>query len=111
MISAAWRTRATTDVNGAPVRVTVVYASPSGYWALPVVLENGARVADALARVRDEACFRAAWPGIAGLAIFGRAVGEDAPLHDGDRIELLRPLLADPKQARRERAVSARRRP
>lgn len=92
------------------LRVTVVYAAPSGYWALPVALENGAKVADALAKVGSEACFREAWPGIAGLAIFGRAVGEDAPLHDGDRIELLRPLLADPKQARRERAVSARRR-
>jgi putative ubiquitin-RnfH superfamily antitoxin RatB of RatAB toxin-antitoxin module len=38
------------------------------------------------------------------LAVFGRAATPATVLHDGDRIELLRPLLADPKQRRRERA-------
>jgi len=31
-------------------------------------------------------------------------------LHDGDRVEILRPLLADPKQARRQRAKEAAKR-
>jgi putative ubiquitin-RnfH superfamily antitoxin RatB of RatAB toxin-antitoxin module len=36
--------------------------------------------------------------------VFGvRATGETV-LRDGDRLELLRPLLADPKDARRRRA-------
>jgi putative ubiquitin-RnfH superfamily antitoxin RatB of RatAB toxin-antitoxin module len=38
------------------------------------------------------------------LAIFGRTATPDSALHDGDRVEVLRPLRADPKQARRERA-------
>jgi len=97
-------------MDGAPIRVTIVHATPSGYWSLPVELPAGADVADALAKARGDARFDAAWPRVAGLAIFGRAVGEEALLHEGDRIELLRPLLADPKQARRERASPVKRR-
>ena len=41
---------------------------------------------------------------VAGVAIFGERVERDARLHDGDRVELLRPLLIDPKDARRRRA-------
>ena len=37
-------------------------------------------------------------------AIHGRAVGPDTVLHEGDRVELLRPLSIDPKLARRRRA-------
>ena len=40
----------------------------------------------------------------AGLGIFGRAVSPDTPLRDGDRVEIYRPLIADPKLARRTRA-------
>ena len=39
-----------------------------------------------------------------GLAVFGLAAGGDTRLHDGDRVELLRALQVDPKQARRLRA-------
>lgn len=45
---------------------------------------------------------------LAGMAIFGRRVGEDAVLRDGDRLELLRALVIDPKEARRRRAETAR---
>lgn len=37
------------------------------------------------------------------LGIFGKAVKDDTPLRDGDRIEVYRPLLIDPKEARRKR--------
>lgn len=38
------------------------------------------------------------------FGIFGQACGPLRRLRDGDRIELYRPLLIDPKAARRERA-------
>ena len=41
------------------------------------------------------------------LAIFGRAVKPGDTLRDGDRVEVLRPLLIDPMQARRRRARDA----
>ncbi len=37
------------------------------------------------------------------LAVWGRPVDGDAPLRDRDRVELLRPLQVDPKEARRQR--------
>jgi putative ubiquitin-RnfH superfamily antitoxin RatB of RatAB toxin-antitoxin module len=47
---------------------------------------------------------RAAWQSASGIGIFGQAESLDKALVDGDRIELWRPLIADPKDARRQRA-------
>ena len=44
------------------------------------------------------------------VGIFGELVQLPDPVHDGDRIEIYRPLLADPKEARRNRAKIAGRR-
>lgn len=45
---------------------------------------------------------------LAGMAIFGKRVDAGRPLQAGDRLELLRALAIDPKQARRKRAEAAR---
>jgi putative ubiquitin-RnfH superfamily antitoxin RatB of RatAB toxin-antitoxin module len=39
------------------------------------------------------------------LGVFGKVVADDYELMEGDRIEIYRPLLADPKEVRRERAA------
>ncbi|NIO42459.1 MAG: RnfH family protein [Burkholderiales bacterium] len=44
------------------------------------------------------------------VGIFGERVALNAPLTPGDRIEIYRPLSADPKQARRQRARRCKRR-
>jgi putative ubiquitin-RnfH superfamily antitoxin RatB of RatAB toxin-antitoxin module len=38
------------------------------------------------------------------LGLFGRTIAPTHRLRDGDRVEILRPLAADPKEARRQRA-------
>jgi len=38
------------------------------------------------------------------IGVFGKAIKEDYELQQGDRIELYRPLIADPKEVRRQRA-------
>ncbi len=43
-----------------------------------------------------------------GLAVFGVAATHATMLHEGDRVELLRGLQLDPKQARRLRAERAK---
>lgn len=43
--------------------------------------------------------------GVDGYAVYGRRARADAPLRDGDRLELLRPLAMDPMEARRRRAA------
>ena len=42
------------------------------------------------------------------IGVFGRRVAPTELLHEYDRIEIYRPLIADPKQARRIRARGTR---
>lgn len=85
------------------LRVQVVIAWPHRFLERALVLDAGATVADAV---------RAAALGhdgeVAGYAVFGVAAEASTPLRDGDRVELLRPLQADPKEARRRRAARQR---
>lgn len=37
------------------------------------------------------------------VGVWGRAQPLDAPLREGDRVEVYRPLMVDPKEARRQR--------
>ena len=88
----------------------VVYALPERCWTFTVELGEGACVADALAA----ADLASNLPGVevdpARLGVYGHTATLQTPLHDGDRVEILRPLVADPKQARRERAREAAKR-
>ena len=81
-----------------PLDVEVVRAWPQRHEQIALQLPNGATVADAL-----RAC---GWSldGVSGFAVFGGRVEVTDLLHDRDRLELLRPLLVDPKEARRRRA-------
>lgn len=42
------------------------------------------------------------------IGIFGKLTQPDAPLRDHDRVEIYRPLAADPKELRRRRAAAAK---
>ena len=84
------------------LRVQVVAAWPHRWLQREVVLEAGATVADAVRAAALEA------GEVAGVAVFGVAAEPSASLRDGDRVELLRPLQADPKDARRRRAQRQR---
>ena len=80
------------------MRVQVVLAHPRAYHAVEVELAAGATVADAVA------ASRLPLEGIDGYALHGVRADAGAPLREGDRVELLRPLRMDPKEARRRRA-------
>jgi putative ubiquitin-RnfH superfamily antitoxin RatB of RatAB toxin-antitoxin module len=81
------------------MKVEVIRAWPRRYETALVEVPEGARVADAVKASgfsdvsQETAC-----------AIFGVVAAADTPLHEGDRVELLRPLQIDPKEARRRRA-------
>ena len=42
------------------------------------------------------------------VGVFGKVAKLDATLVDGDRIEIYRPLIADPKEARKKRAAEGK---
>ena len=85
------------------MRVTVAWASPAAQDVVTVDLPTGATVADAVGAC--DALARAhVDPGQAGYAIFGQTARLATPLADGDRVEITRALVADPKAVRRDRA-------
>ncbi len=86
------------------INVEVVYALPHEQALVKLKLPQGATVADAVQA-----------SGIPGkhpeidlaknkLGIFGKLSKADAVLRDRDRVEIYRPLIADPKEVRRKRA-------
>jgi putative ubiquitin-RnfH superfamily antitoxin RatB of RatAB toxin-antitoxin module len=90
----------------AELRVEIVYALAQTQTVLRVVLAPGATVKDAVER---SGILRHLPPAATfSYGIFGRRVSGDQRLTDGDRIEIYRPLRADPRVARRARANSRR---
>ena len=85
--------------------VQVAYVGPEGTVLVDVELGEGASVADALAAsgiVTRLQLFEAAL----SYAIHGQRAERNTPVRAGDRVELLRPLIADPKDSRRQRAAA-----
>ena len=85
------------------MRVTVAYAAP-GVEAIET-LELPAGTTVELAVAASGLAARLAVPAGASYAIHGQRARPDTPLADGDRVEIVRPLVADPKDARRVRAA------
>ena len=88
------------------IAVEVVHALPGRVERIALRLAAGATVAQALADPKVLACCAEALSLPAG--IFGKRCDPAQRLRDGDRIELYRPLIADAKAARRERAGTAK---
>lgn len=89
--------------TGSPIRIEVAYAGPEGQALIAVTVPAGTPVVEAVGRsglVERLGLFEAAL----SYAIHGQRAEAQTPLRDGDRVELLRPLVADPKEARRQRA-------
>jgi hypothetical protein len=91
------------------IRVQLVHAWPDRYWSLPIALSANATVADALRLAEADMAAAGIDACELTMAIFGRGVEAHTRLRDGDRLELLRPLLISPQQARAGRAAAARR--
>jgi putative ubiquitin-RnfH superfamily antitoxin RatB of RatAB toxin-antitoxin module len=84
------------------LRVSVAAALPDRQEVIELELPEGSRVADAIAAsgVLER------YPELRGAAtgIWSRPCAAEAALREGDRVELYRALVTDPKQARRARA-------
>jgi len=91
-------------MSSANINVEVIYALPGRQPLLRVQLAEGATVGDAIraSGVLDE------FPEIDlasnKVGIFSKLVKLDEAVRDKDRVEIYRPLIADPKEVRRKRA-------
>lgn len=88
---------------GATLAVTVAWVAPGIEELVPVAVAAGTTVAEAIER-SGLAARHGLDADTLEAAIHGRRTTPSATLQDGDRIEILRPLVVDPKEARRRRA-------
>jgi len=86
------------------LRVEVIYALRDRQVLLALEVDEGTTVKQAIERSGILRRFPEIDPIRMPVGIFGRPTRLDARLTEGDRIEIYRPLIADPKQARHARA-------
>lgn len=94
-------------IEEAEITVEVAYARPDVQVILPVRLHAGATLEHAIRLSGILKTFPEIDLTINKVSVFGKLSKLDNPLRPGDRVEINRPLLADPKQARKQRAEKA----
>ncbi|TVP61994.1 MAG: RnfH family protein [Halomonadaceae bacterium] len=88
------------------MRVEVAYARPERQLIVPVTLPAGSTVHEAVLQSGIMEQFPEIDLATQAMGIFGQGVKDPAShlLKEGDRVEIYRPLIIDPKQARADRA-------
>jgi putative ubiquitin-RnfH superfamily antitoxin RatB of RatAB toxin-antitoxin module len=84
--------------------VEVVYATPAKQVLIELEVESGCTVGEAIEQSGIQQAFPELTVDAAAVGVFSRKVPLEHRLRDGDRVEIYRPLQADPKESRRRRA-------
>ncbi len=92
------------------IEVEVAYAAPKRQITKTVALPAGSNVEQAIraSGLLDE--FPEIDLALQRVGVFGEFVRLDECLHGGERVEIYRSLIADPKEARRRRAQAKQKR-
>lgn len=91
-----------------PIRVEVAYALPEKQKIIALTVARGCYAMDAVVQSNIVQQFPEIQVETAKMGVFGKAIKPKAYLlQEGDRVEIYRPLLIDPKESRKERASRA----
>jgi hypothetical protein len=86
------------------LNIEIVYALPERQELVPLKLTPGSTVRTAI----EASGLLQKYPEIdlakGRFGVYGKLAKLDAVLHDRDRVEIYRPLIADPKEVRKKRA-------
>ena len=86
------------------ISIEVAYAPPGQQFIVEVNVSPGTRLNAAVIASGILERFPEIDLATAKVGIYGKRVEPDTVLSEGDRVEIYRPLLTDPKEARRQRA-------
>lgn len=86
------------------IRIRICYAKPEQQFLREVTVAAGANIEEAIRRSGILSDLGGLDLASCRIGIYGKIKTLDAQVRDGDRIEIYRALLADPKDARRKRA-------
>jgi len=92
------------------IQVEVAYALPDKQAIVPLDVPPGTTAMEAVERSGIVDRFEGLSLEGAKLGIFGKAVPATQVLAAGERVEIYRPLLIDPKEVRKARAAEAKER-
>ena len=91
-----------------PISAEVAYALPNQQLILKVQLEEGSSAEAAIVASGIIKKFPEIDLAQNKIGIFGKLVKLDTVLRDHDRVEIYRPLIADPKEVRKQRAAEGK---
>lgn len=86
------------------IEVEVAYATPARQKIIRLKVALGSTALEAVQQSNIQADFPEIELSQLSLGIFSKAIKPDTVLREYDRVEIYRPLLADPKTVRRQRA-------
>lgn len=86
------------------ISVEVVYATPERQELIRFQIPQGTSALDAIERSGIRKLFPEIVVDESRLGIFSNKISGDYLMREGDRLEIYRPLIADPKESRRQRA-------
>ncbi len=87
------------------IEIKVAYAEPDEQRILVCQIKLGTQVREVLNQSGIGHVFPEIDLDSCDIGVFGKAIKADYELEEGDRIEIYRPLIADPKEIRRQRAA------
>lgn len=87
------------------IHIEIAYALPENQVILEYNIEPGTSPRDAVIASDIDHYFPQIDKQNCDIGIFGKAIRPDHVLQMGDRIEIYRPLIADPKEVRKKRAA------
>lgn len=90
------------------IDVEVAYARARAQALIPVQGQPGMTLRDAIERSGVLERFPEIDLDVNKVGIFGKVAKLDQALQEGDRVEIYPPLIADPKQARKQRAADSK---
>ena len=90
------------------ILIEVAYALPNQQVILPLKMAEGCTAAEAVAASGILKKFPEIDLAENKLGVFGKLVKSDTVLRERDRVEIYRPLIADPKEVRRQRAAEGK---
>jgi putative ubiquitin-RnfH superfamily antitoxin RatB of RatAB toxin-antitoxin module len=88
------------------IRVEVVLAMPDQQELVVLEVSAGTTVAEAISTSGLPGKFAGFDLDLSKVGIFGQKVSPEQVLRIGDRVEIYRSLIADPKEVRRQRALT-----
>lgn len=91
------------------ISVEVAYALPEAQKIIALEVKPGTTAYEAAVRSGIDRQFPSMDLEASDMGVFGKVIKpREYRLQEGDRVEIYRPLLADPKEVRKKRAAAAR---